>query len=187
MGRTTSKTSHELRERKENSLSGFSGYRNVVIYTPNAENNFWKYPEIRERLEAALKYFPEVEKIKIGWTSRSPHYSVANSCIRLGKKCDIFSIAHELVHHLQYDHRALQQIPRGEKSCDVYAFSRSPELVGGRSHYVKMPREFLSDNLPLERRMVVCKTAREAIRRRNSGMRNYIKWFEEELTRRDSL
>lgn len=152
-----------------------------VTYTPKAERSLRRHPEIREMLGVALRHFPEIERIKIGWTSRSPHYSVANSCIRLGKHCDIFSIAHELVHHLQYDRRALLSIPRGEKSCDVYAFSRSPEFVCGRSHYVRMPKKFLSDNLQLESRTIVCEIAMEAIRRRNSSTRNYIKWFEEEL------
>lgn len=147
-----------------------------ITYTPKAKKNIGG--RTVEILEAALKHFPEIKKMKIGWTSRSPHYSVANSCIRLGKHCDIFSIAHELVHHLQY---AGSSIPRGEKSCDIYAFSRSPEFVCGRSHYVRMHKKFLSDNLPLESRTIVCETAMEAIRRRNSGTRNYIKWFEEEL------
>lgn len=168
-----------------------------VIYTPKARRNLRKHDKIGEMLEAALKHFPEIERIKIGWTSRNSHYAVARECVRVGKRCDIFGIAHELVHHLQYTSSIAQQdrktralpngIPRGEKSCDIYAFSRSPELVGGRSHYVKMPKKFLSDSLSLEKRIVVCETAREAIRKRNSGTRNYIKWFEEELTQKGFL
>ena len=87
-------------------------------------------------------------------------------------------LAHETMHALQYVDR---KIPYGERSCDIYMLARLPTKFYPyeREFYVKVPQKILSTNP--ER---IKETAKKAIALRNSGTRNYIVWFENELDSR---
>lgn len=84
-------------------------------------------------------------------------------------------LAHETMHALQH---AKRTIPYGERSCDIYMLARLPTefYPREREFYVKVPQRILS-KAPEQ----VKETAEKAIELRNSGTRNYIVWFENEL------
>lgn len=87
-------------------------------------------------------------------------------------------LAHETMHAFQYIGR---KIPHGERSCDIYMLARLPTKFYPRERefYVKVPQKILSSSP--ER---IMETAKKAIELRNSGTRNYIVWFEQELNAR---
>ena len=84
-------------------------------------------------------------------------------------------LAHETTHALQYIDR---RIPHGERSCDVYMLARLPISLypKERDFYVKVPQSVLRAS-PEK----IIETARKAIKLRETGLRNYIVWFEKEL------
>ena len=88
-------------------------------------------------------------------------------------------LAHETMHALQYVKRT---IPYGERSCDLYMLARLPTefYPRKREFYVKVPQRILS-RAPDR----IKETAERAIQLRNSGTRNYIVWFENELNARN--
>jgi len=90
-------------------------------------------------------------------------------------------LAHETMHALQYFDRT---IPFGERSCDLYTLARLPDgmFPKTRDFYVKVPQKILSFRPDMIRM-----TARAALERRSSGLRNYIVWFENELRRISKL
>ncbi|MGI0091625.1 MAG: hypothetical protein ACREBS_07950 [Nitrososphaerales archaeon] len=84
-------------------------------------------------------------------------------------------LAHETMHAVQHLERS---VPFGERSCDVFMLARlPPELYPKtRDFYVKVPQRILSYHPEL-----IKEIAREALKKRERGIRNYIVWFESEL------
>jgi hypothetical protein len=78
------------------------------------------------------------------------------------------------MHAVQYIDR---KVPYGERSCDVFMLARLPSSLypRNRDFYVKIPKRII----PFPER--IAQTARKALELRETGMRNYIVWFETEL------
>lgn len=89
-------------------------------------------------------------------------------------------VAHETTHALQHLDRS---VPYGERSCDVYMLARLPVNLypSKRDFYVNVPQKVLSSSPDK-----IIQTAKRAIELRESGLRNYIVWFESELRRADA-
>jgi hypothetical protein len=131
----------------------------------------------------ALRYFPELDggDLKVGIARGADGYaSLERPMIWLNPRGLCYqTIAHELVHLLQ----AQGLVPRGERSCDVYSLARDLILVDAAPVYLKIP-----DSLSMPKgglrpgaAHLMHTTAREAIRKRDSGERQYIRWFEKRL------
>ncbi len=98
------------------------------------------------------------------------------------RKLTRHTIAHELIHLLQS--RGL--VPSGEKSADLHALARHPFLADDLPYYLKTPRSLRA--IPAEGRGRISSLlhglARESLARRESGERQYLRWFEDELAGR---
>ena len=138
---------------------------------------------IRERLEFVRAFFPELDGITIriglvlkpgvlGWGSLDP--GQPGIWVR-PRRLETFTIAHEFVHLLQ----ARGLVPRGERSCDLWALARSPLLVDHAPGYLELPRAVRRQR-PLDTGTAVAlsRLAREAIAAREAGDRRYLVRFE---------
>lgn len=141
------------------------------------------FGRIRERLEFVRRFFPELEGtcVRVG-LARSRN--ILGSCsldpddpaiwVR-PRLVDTFTVAHELTHLLQ----ARQLIPGGERACDLYALSRSPLLIDSGPTYLKVPEEIRhAKQLDTDTRMLLHQIAVRALSRRETGHRNYLRYFE---------
>jgi hypothetical protein len=99
----------------------------------------------RRELDLVRDHFPEIESVtvRVGLTKRRNVLGLAS----MGKDPMIWirprriyrcAIAHELVHLLQ----ARDLVPGGEKTCDLYALARSPEVIDVAPFYLKVPKRF---------------------------------------------
>ena len=138
-----------------------------------------------------LHFFPELDGValRVGLTRTAAGFaSMESDEIWVNPyQLSRHTIAHEFVHLLQ--RRGL--VPRGEKSCDLFAFARHPDLADDLPAYVKVPAAFRKawSETPAASRIagpgrLLHATARDAVQRRGSGGRRYIIWFEEEFERR---
>ena len=91
------------------------------------------------------------------------------------------SLAHELVHLLQ----GQDDIPSGERSCDVFALARHWTLNDSPPYYVRLPTEYLTTGGKIrpECARLIYNVARRAVEKREAGVRNYISHFEKTLER----
>ncbi|HEY6868102.1 MAG TPA: hypothetical protein VI792_12645 [Candidatus Eisenbacteria bacterium] len=143
-------------------------------------------PRILERLEFVRRFFPEMNGATIriglarkrgvlGWGSLDPERPAVWVRPRL---THYFTIAHEFTHLLQ----ARGLVPRGERSCDLWALARSPLLIDSPPGYLRLPRA-LRDRRSLEPWLpaVLHETACRAIAARARGDRRYLRRFEREV------
>ena len=139
---------------------------------------------IRERIEFARYFFPELEGITVrvglarkpgvlGWGSLDPERP--GIWIR-PRRLEYFTIAHELTHLLQ----ARKLVPRGERACDLWALARSPLLIDTAPGYLRLPRAFRHRKPTPALAARLCESARRAIEAREQGDRRYLLRFEEE-------
>ncbi|MEO7866971.1 MAG: hypothetical protein ABIU54_04955, partial [Candidatus Eisenbacteria bacterium] len=102
------------------------------------------HARIVEHLEFARRFFPELDTLTIriglaqkrgvlGWGSLDP--ARPGIWVR-PRRLHLFTIAHEFTHLLQ----ARDLVPRGERSCDVFALARTPLLIDSPPSYLKLPR-----------------------------------------------
>ena len=105
---------------------------------------------IRERLDLVRRHFPELDGITIrvglarargvlGWGSLDE--AQPGIWVR-PRRCDLFTIAHELTHLLQ----ARRLVPGGEASCDLYAMARSAALIDCEPSYAGCPPAWVDGN-----------------------------------------
>jgi hypothetical protein len=143
------------------------------------------HARIVEHLEFARRFFPELSGITIhvglalkrgvlGWGSLDPERP--GVWVR-PRRLYLFTIAHEFTHLLQ----ARELVPRGERSCDLFALARSPLLIDHAPGYLKLPRSFRRGRPSAEQARVLCELARRAIAAREAGDRRYLQNFEREL------
>jgi hypothetical protein len=136
----------------------------------------------------AMQYFPELEgtALKLGIARGACGYaSLEEPAIWLNPRGLCYqTIAHELVHLLQ----ARGMVPMGERSCDVYSLTRDVLLVDAAPVYLQVPEILVTDRGGLRpgASRLLYETAREAIRRRAGGERQYIRWFEKRLAHETS-
>lgn len=138
---------------------------------------------VEQRLAYCLTFFPELETrtIPVGLTRQALGLaSLDDFAIWLNPwRLSLHVIAHELTHLLQAEGR----VPHGERSCDLYALARHPSLNDAEPGYVEVPASILGtgDRPRAGWPAIMHRLAGEAIRRREGGLRRYIRWFETEL------
>lgn len=142
---------------------------------------------IREKISEVLEYFPELKPdvIRVGWTE-SEHYIgryMANKSdskriyIQLSKHASVAVISHEFVHHIQFKKCT---IPLGERPCELWNIARSPDLqTMCQSNIFEYPAG-VSDNWE-EWKYIAHEVAKDAIKKREDGLRNYLKWYEDKM------
>ena len=143
------------------------------------------HARIVEHLEFARRFFPELQGLTIriglaqkrgvlGWGSLDP--ARPGIWVR-PRRLHLFTIAHEFTHLLQ----ARELVPRGERSCDVYALARTPLLIDSPPSYLKLPRALRRPKPTQEQAYLLCDLARRAIAAREAGDRRYLQHFEQWL------
>lgn len=141
--------------------------------------------EIKDKIKQVCYYLPELSDttVKVGHTTRRGAHYCARECrgedfeyFRIGKRAPPYTIAHELMHGIQ---RMVDDIPTGERACDIWTLARVGKHFYRTGRYVDIPSEM--DNAPEIYGEVMQKKAREAIEKRDEGVRQYIVWFEEQL------
>ncbi len=148
--------------------------------------------EIARRLERLHKYFPEMTpRMRIGLTRLYDGLAFQSDSgkvkLMLGvhksrrdgwKYPTHWTIAHELMNLAQFN---AEDIPSGERACDIHALSRlPPELIDDSPSYLvisKRLRKLWGPALAeLSHRLAI-----EALRRRQNGLRTYASWWEDEV------
>lgn len=137
------------------------------------------------RLEFVRRHFPELESVTVrvgrtksrrarAWASLDPAFPAI--WIKPGA-LPFFTVAHELTHLLQ----AMNLVPRGEKSADLFALARHPELIDKAPTYIQVPRLLfgLDGNPRRGTRELLHQAANRAIAESNGHPRRAIRLFEE--------
>ena len=163
--------------------------RNALTLSPNLRS------EVERRVRRLHPYFPEMNrKMKIGLTRSFDGLAFQSDDgviklmldVRKARNGDYkspthWTIAHELMHLAQFNTR---DIPSGERACDLYTLARlPPKYIDEAPSYLVIPRSIRS-SWRTELAAVAHDTARQAIRKRASGVRNYIMWWEREFERK---
>ena len=131
-------------------------------------------------------FFPELDGtgIKVGLTRRAAGFAAKEEPhIWINpRRLTRHTIAHEFVHLLQF--RGL--IPTGERSADLYALARHPVLADDLPCYLRIPRSLATADAASRAVApgLLYSVAVEALERRGEGLRTYLLWFEEEISRR---
>ena len=143
-------------------------------------------PRVLEMIRQVRLFFPELDGVTIrvgltrtaaGLASREQPWIWVNP-----RKLTRHTIAHEFVHLLQ--NRG--EVPGGEKSADLHALARHPFLVDDLPYYLKLPRSLRLAQAGARDAVftLLSEVSREALRQKEGGLRNYLRWFENELERR---
>jgi hypothetical protein len=160
------------------------------------------------------KYFPEIRGVYVYsiingsplgryYSDRRNGWSIAlhKDLVSMDRRTRLNVIGHELTHLTQYKQdylkeRALKtdfayiyatRIPKGEESCDIYTYARSPELVAPSNYFgilsafwtlydwrsIKNVEYTFYEKYCVE----IHELAKEAIKLRANGYKRYIKWF----------
>jgi hypothetical protein len=150
-------------------------------------------PLRRHRMRASLvaklhyvrRFFPELDgrTIRVGLTRSAVGLAVpgGDEVWIHPSQTSYQSLAHEFVHLLQ----GQNDVPKGERSCDVFALARHWTLNDSPPFYVRLPVEFQTTGgrIRPECARLIYEIARRAVEMRKTGMRNYISYFEKTLDR----
>lgn len=158
--------------------------------------------EVREEIAGRLKrlhqYFPEMTpRMRVGLTRLYDGLAFQSDSgkvkLMLGvhksrkdgwKYPTHWTIAHELMHLAQFN---ADGIPSGERACDIHALSRlPPELIDDSPSYLVISTR-LRKHWGSEMARLSHELAKEALRLRKGGLRNYASWWEDEFERRAEL
>lgn len=140
---------------------------------------------VRERVEFVRAFFPELDSLTIrlgfaqkrgvlGWGSLDPDRP--GIWVR-PRRLETFTVAHEFTHLLQ----ARGLVPRGERSCDLWALARSPILIDSPPGYLRVPMKLRRRKLQLDDALLLHHAARRALAAREQGDRRYLVGFEREI------
>jgi len=141
--------------------------------------------ELDVKLKKVLQYFPELwdNTIKVGYTSTNIGKYISSkedddiSYLRLYKGVSLHTIAHELMHSVQY---MVEDIPLGERPCELWTLAREPSILDKPPmSYLLVPYKVKNDWNRWK--IDVHQIADKAIQERKEGRRCYIKWFEDKL------
>ncbi len=132
------------------------------------------------KLSYVRHFFPELRDrtIRVGLTKVASGMAVpgGNEIWFNPNQISYHTIAHEFVHLLQ----GIDNMPRGERSCDLYALARHWTLNDRTPCYLRIPGRLVdADGIirPTSARLM-CRLARQAIELKKRGLRNYIAYFE---------
>ena len=163
-----------------------------IVYSRELQKLLIKRPALKARIETVTNdHFPEIREARFGRASRSAYYDFRTGTVRVSGSCSVYVIGHELVHYLQ-DARHFDgpAYPSGERSCDLFLFARSPELVadvwdGDASYLLKgvRGRALAKCFTKLEGQQMIHDVCAEAVRLRSAGKHSYIKWAEQAIDR----
>ena len=137
-----------------------------------------------KRLDVVRSYFPELvgETVKVGITINAPGKAdiIGKGVFFRSRNVSYYVMGHELTHLLQ----GSGHVPKGERSCDLFTLARRVEFCDEAPNYIKVPRRLLDDKgyIRKEFRGMVHETAKASLVRRKMGRKNYITWFEKELS-----
>jgi hypothetical protein len=140
-------------------------------------------PRVLQTVRQVRTFFPELDgtAIKVGLTRRAAGLAAREEpAIWINpRRLTRHTVAHELVHLLQF--RGL--LPAGERSADLHALARHRVLVDDSPWYLKIPHGMTVATGPLSAKVpgLLHDLACEALRRREAGLRTYLRWFETEL------
>ena len=155
--------------------------RGIALTRPLARHRYRR--TLLEKLLYVRRFFPELDgrTIRVGLTRSAVGLAVPGG-LELWvhpSQTTYHSLAHEFVHLLQ----GRGNVPKGEKSCDVFALARHWTLNDSVPFYVRVPAEFQTPEGKLEaaNARLLCDAARRALEARKAGTRNYIAYFEETL------
>jgi hypothetical protein len=141
------------------------------------------YQALLKKLVYVRRFFPELDgkPIRIGLTRAASGMAVPGGKELWLNPAQIsyHTIAHELVHLLQGENN----IPSGERSCDLFSLARHWTLNDTEPYYLKIPRSFLDETgkIPPEKAKIIYSTAMIGLKQRELGLRNYIIFFERTL------
>jgi hypothetical protein len=136
--------------------------------------------EVMSKVRYVRRFFPELDDLalRIGLTRSAAGFAeIEGDRLWLNPhRLSLHTIAHELTHLLQG--RGL--VPRGERSCDLFALARNVTLVDALPYYLKVPRKLADHHgwLKPGAAAVLHELAVAAKARRESGERRYLLWFE---------
>ena len=133
-------------------------------------------------------FFPELDDVTITFKlMKSSRYlgicEWERNMIRLTRKACAQKgvIAHELTHMASHH---CGGIPKGEKACEIWTLARSPLLNDVQPSYLDIPRS-VKQRWSRDDARALSDLARTAIRLREEGKRQYIRWFEENARNAD--
>jgi hypothetical protein len=155
--------------------------RRFTLTRPLARHRYRRI--LLEKLHYVRRFFPELDgrTIRVGLTRTAAGLAVPGGCELWVNPSQTthHSLAHEFIHLLQ----GRNDIPKGEKSCDVFALARHWTLNDSPPFYVRVPAEFQTTGAEMEPESarIVCAVARRALDMRKEGVRNYIAYFEKTL------
>lgn len=156
-----------------------------IKFTRNVE--YEQKEKIKKLFEEVIPYFPEFKRstFKVGYTESGACYvpkyirktDREHIYIRLSEH-DItrYVLAHELTHELQYTNN---DIPQGEKQCDIWTLARSTFLLDHPPHYLEVPKS-VRENW-YDWKEILHQVAEEAIQKREEGLFRYIRYFEDKV------
>jgi hypothetical protein len=136
-----------------------------------------------KRLDKVRSYFPELdgETVKVGITINADGKadSKSKAVYFRSRNVSFYVMGHELTHLLQ----EIGKVPKGERSCDIYALARRIEFCDEAPNYVKVPKRLLDEKrfIRKEYRGLVHETAKTALEMRKLWKKKYISWFEKNL------
>ena len=148
--------------------------------------------EVEKRIRRLHPFFPEMKKrVKIGLTRSYDGLAFQSDEGTVKLMLDVrgarngdyktptyWTIAHELMHLAQFN---TKRIPSGERACDLHAMARlPPKFIDDSPSYLEMKRGIRSC-WSEEHARTAHRLAVRALRRRNEGFRNYIRWWEEQF------
>lgn len=153
-------------------------------------------PDVREglasRLETVGEHFPEMpRRLAVGLTRFYDGLAFQSTDGRAKLLVDVhrtrrgewryptcWTVAHEMMHLAQFN---AEGIPSGERATDIYALARlGPELIDDSPSYLVIDKE-TRDRWGPELAGLANSLAKEAIRKRGKGLRNYASWWEDEF------
>jgi hypothetical protein len=155
--------------------------RGVSLTRPLARHR--RRNALLEKIHYVRRFFPELDgrTIRVGLTRSAAGLAVPGGLEVWvhPSQTTYHSLAHEFVHLLQ----GRGDIPKGEKSCDVFALARHWTLNDSVPFYVRVPSELHTPEgkMESESARILWETARLALDARKAGMRNYIAYFEDTL------
>ncbi|UCE80947.1 MAG: hypothetical protein JSV94_00450 [Methanobacteriota archaeon] len=172
-----------------NMLLEIAWTRKALSLTPKLRD------EVDRRVRRLHPYFPEIRrKMKIGLTRSYDGLALQSDDgvvklmldVRKARNGDyrsptFWTIAHELMHLAQFN---TNKIPAGERACDLHTLARlPPKYIDEAPSYLVIAKN-IRRNWNSEYASLAHEIARQALRKRTNGVRNYIAWWEEKFDNR---
>lgn len=166
-----------------------------IRYSAELLKAFTRSPSLLSKIEIVTAFFPELDTVRFGKASRSAYYDPRSGTVRLTGRSSPYVIGHEITHLMQdgkFLPAGITPYPKGERSCDLYLFARSPFLVAdvweardscylGKGFRIAGLRDRFTKADGQQMLHDVCA---EALELRVAGRRDYIKWAEHTINER---